>query len=421
MACFKRAVFLLFTLQCINGLRCPVPSARDPLCPRGWTYANDVCDCCYKFSESWDRLRYEKAERKCAQFGGSLVSIHGDSEQTFIHSNIKAPSWVGLNSRRDGQTYEWVDGTPLDYTNWAAGEPSSDSEQCVEMIHLGDNAGKWNDNSCDTELSYACQLDLTKECESLFSFCTPGSQTGEPCQLKGEENEIVGYQVASPMIPIDGPGFRVLLQTNTPGGSSLYSEPFLEIYFEARYISETHLEIKFYPAGDVDRYEVPVPLNLEEGDWTQSLYEVILRDNSAGSPFDFYVRRKDTGTIIFENFGPLIFEDQFLQFTTSLPSERLYGFGENVHETYRHRFSSEHRTFPMFTRDLSPYGGYRNLYGMQPYYQVVEDEVGNTHGVLILNSNAMEYEYALKEDRSPYLTLRSIGGIFDFHILMGPS
>ena len=60
------------------------------------------------------------------------------------------------------------------------------------------------------------------------------------------------------------------------------------------------------------------------------------------------------------------------------------------------------------------------MYGVHPFYKVMEDNAGNTHGVFFLNSNAMEYE-TQKLDGVPILTLRSIGGIFDFHVFLGPS
>jgi maltase-glucoamylase len=41
---------------------------------------------------------------------------------------------------------------------------------------------------------------------------------------------------------------------------------------------------------------------------------------------------------------------------------------------------------------------------------------GRMHGVLLLNSNAMEYAF----DPTPSLTMRTIGGILDFFVFLGP-
>jgi alpha-glucosidase (family GH31 glycosyl hydrolase) len=41
---------------------------------------------------------------------------------------------------------------------------------------------------------------------------------------------------------------------------------------------------------------------------------------------------------------------------------------------------------------------------------------GRMHGVLLLNSNAMDYSF----DPTPSLTIRTIGGILDFFVFLGP-
>jgi alpha-glucosidase (family GH31 glycosyl hydrolase) len=63
-----------------------------------------------------------------------------------------------------------------------------------------------------------------------------------------------------------------------------------------------------------------------------------------------------------------------------------------------------------------------NHYGHHPFYLVMEqtlngDPSGRMHGVLLLNSNAMDYSF----QSSPSLTLRTIGGILDFFIFLGPN
>ncbi|KAK7073777.1 hypothetical protein SK128_024244 [Halocaridina rubra] len=62
-----------------------------------------------------------------------------------------------------------------------------------------------------------------------------------------------------------------------------------------------------------------------------------------------------------------------------------------------------------------------NEYGQHPYYMVVEDDEGNSHSVLLYTSNAMEYSTFLLDDGTPALTLRTIGGIIDIHVFLGPT
>ena len=53
-------------------------------------------------------------------------------------------SWLGGRRSCPGcEDFVWSDGTPMDFTNWGKGQPSSTKEDCME------NNGTWNDVSCD--------------------------------------------------------------------------------------------------------------------------------------------------------------------------------------------------------------------------------------------------------------------------------
>ncbi|KFO22135.1 hypothetical protein H920_16515 [Fukomys damarensis] len=58
----------------------------------------------------------------------------------------------------------------------------------------------------------------------------------------------------------------------------------------------------------------------------------------------------------------------------------------------------------------------RNSYGVHPYYMALEED-GSAHGVLLLNSNAMDVTL----QPTPALTYRTIGGILDFYMVLGPT
>ncbi|KFQ99838.1 Lysosomal alpha-glucosidase, partial [Nipponia nippon] len=129
-------------------------------------------------------------------------------------------------------------------------------------------------------------------------------------------------------------------------------------------------------------------------------------------PFGVLLRRRATGTVLLNTtVAPLIFTDQFLQIATSLPSRFLYGLGEH-RGTLLH--SLDWSTLTLWARDVSPTESF-NLYGAHPFYLLME-EGGDAHGVFLLNSNAMEV--ALQP--APGLTWRTIGGVLDFYIFLGP-
>ena len=130
-------------------------------------------------------------------------------------------------------------------------------------------------------------------------------------------------------------------------------------------------------------------------------------------PFGFAVTRKSTGRVLFNSTaGAMIFEDQFLQLSTLLPSNVIYGLGEHVEDF---QLNTNWSRLTLFARDAgTPVGG-TNLYGVHPFYVNIEPD-GNANGVFLLNSNAMEIILQPRPD----LTYRTIGGILDFYIFLGP-
>uniref|UniRef100_A0A158P7E8 Gal_mutarotas_2 domain-containing protein n=1 Tax=Angiostrongylus cantonensis TaxID=6313 RepID=A0A158P7E8_ANGCA len=116
--------------------------------------------------------------------------------------------------------------------------------------------------------------------------------------------------------------------------------------------------------------------------------------------------------------GGLIFSDKFLQLATYLPSDAMYGWGENVHPSLKHNFTT-YRTWGMLARDEPPNSAFldtKNLYGVHPFYMILEPD-GNAHGVFILNSNPQE----VTTTPGPALIYRTIGGNLDLYFFPGPT
>ncbi|XP_028817377.1 maltase-glucoamylase, intestinal isoform X2 [Denticeps clupeoides] len=177
------------------------------------------------------------------------------------------------------------------------------------------------------------------------------------------------------------------------------------------YLSGHALRFKIYDPAN-KRYEVPVPLNLPspETDEAKRLYEVRVNQQ----PFGIRVVRKSTGTVIWDSAVPgFTFSDLFIQISTRLPSQNIYGFGETEHTSFKHDMNWH--TWGMFTKDQPP--GYKlNCYGVHPFYMGLE-ETADAHGVLLLNSNAMDVTL----QPTPALTYRTLGGILDFYMVLGPT
>ena len=59
----------------------------------------------------------------------------------------------------------------------------------------------------------------------------------------------------------------------------------------------------------------------------------------AGGNFAFQIKRQSNGRILWDtSIGGFVYSDQFLQISTLLPSQNVYGFGENTHQTFKHDF-----------------------------------------------------------------------------------
>ncbi|XP_054582612.1 putative maltase-glucoamylase-like protein FLJ16351 [Eptesicus fuscus] len=178
------------------------------------------------------------------------------------------------------------------------------------------------------------------------------------------------------------------------------------------YHTESMLQFKIYDPTN-KRYEVPVPLNTPSspvGSPENRLYDVRIQSN----PFGIQIQRKSSSTVIWDSQLPgFTFNDMFLSISTRLPSENIYGFGETEHTTFRRNISWN--TWGIFARDEPP-GDKKNSYGVHPYYMGLEED-GNAHGVLLLNSNAMDVTF----QPTPALTYRTTGGILDFYVVLGPT
>ncbi|CAJ0598366.1 unnamed protein product [Cylicocyclus nassatus] len=196
------------------------------------------------------------------------------------------------------------------------------------------------------------------------------------------------------------------------GPRNPWGEDFTNINFTSRYYGKT-LNVKIFILG---RFEPPLDLPRERSASTDSLK---LETHEDSDPFYFTVSRNSTGRKLFDtSLGGLIFSDKFIQIVTKLPSEVMYGWGENVHPSLKHDFK-RYTTWPMFARDEPPSSKHletKNLYGVHPFYMMLEPD-GKAHGVFILNSNAQEVTTA----PGPALIYRTIGGNLDMYLFPGPT
>lgn len=119
-----------------------------------------------------DSILYADAQADCASnyASGTLASATSAELTTkfvdiWTASGLSSHLWIGLNDIAVEGTYVWEGGEAFAYTNWAAGEPSGASEDCVYMRTTGD-VGEWNDWACATPFNrnWMCQYPDPNHC-----------------------------------------------------------------------------------------------------------------------------------------------------------------------------------------------------------------------------------------------------------------
>ncbi|CAN6447966.1 unnamed protein product [Victoria cruziana] len=144
------------------------------------------------------------------------------------------------------------------------------------------------------------------------------------------------------------------------------------------------------------------------------------------NPFNFAITRRSSAETLFStetntNNDPdgsvagLVFKDQFLSTSTSLPagSSSIYGLGEHTLRSFR-LGGSDFLTLTMWNEDIGSSAVGLNLYGTHPFYVDLRAPSGKAHGVLLLNSNGMDVTYCPSQ-----ITYKIDGGIFDFYFFAG--
>uniref|UniRef100_A0A8C4ZKN2 alpha-glucosidase n=1 Tax=Gadus morhua TaxID=8049 RepID=A0A8C4ZKN2_GADMO len=253
------------------------------------------------------------------------------------------------------------------------------------------------------------QVATEDSCKARGCLWEPTTRSGAPWCFYPED-----YGYGANIINEADSGMTLDITRNGKYGSSgLPGSPDIDqLRVEVRYHSEHMLQFKIWDPSN-KRYEVPVPLSVPatpETSEAKRLYKVVITNR----PFGIKVMRKSTGTTIWDSAVPgFTFSDMFIQVSTRLSSEYVYGFGETEHQTYRHNLN--YHTWGMFAKDQPP-GDKKNCYGVHPFHMGLET-TAHAHGVLLLNSNAMDVTF----QPTPSITYRTIGGILDFYMVLGPT
>lgn len=108
------------------------------------------------YCSSSSNFTWTQANNIAGQNGGYLAVINDAQENAYLRSQLMASyAWIGLTDQAQEGTFEWVNGDPLNYTNWKSGEPNNVGGNCctsggADHVVLRRNNGKWYDRySCN--------------------------------------------------------------------------------------------------------------------------------------------------------------------------------------------------------------------------------------------------------------------------------
>lgn len=93
--------------------------------------------------------------------------------------------------------------------------------------------------------------------------------------------------------------------------------------------------------------------------------DAILAIETENRPFGFALMRKSTGNRLIDTrrIPGLTFARQYLQISTRVPSQFVYGLGESTHDQLKHKF--DYRRWGLFTRDHAIGDPEMNLFGKE--------------------------------------------------------
>ncbi|XP_060586405.1 uncharacterized protein LOC132742102, partial [Ruditapes philippinarum] len=192
------------------------PPAPNALCDPGWYSWKSHC---YYLGVNIPRSALD-AEFYCQQHQGALVSIHNQTLNQYLVKTMNSLAvngqsfWTGLHKSIDSG-FQWIDRSPVQFTNWRKGEPSTrgwagNSENCAEVF-LSD--GKWNDEDCNSKRLFVCEKSPVVD-NSKIHIGTGGAPINVPTPIPFTRPSILPIQ-RTPSPPSKGVS-QISPQTDKP-------------------------------------------------------------------------------------------------------------------------------------------------------------------------------------------------------------
>ncbi len=114
---------------------------------------------------------WTNAQAVCVNNGGHLAVINTPEENQFLANILTNQSaFIGLSDAQNEGNFQWVNGDPLNYTNWYTGQPNNfnGNQDYVELMP----DGQWNDQYNDMMLEYIMEVP---SCTTVTQIAGPPS------------------------------------------------------------------------------------------------------------------------------------------------------------------------------------------------------------------------------------------------------
>lgn len=193
-----------------------------------------------------------------------------------------------------------------------------------------------------------------------------------------------------------------------------YGVDIQNLTLEVTYQTTDRLKVKIYDTAK-QQYQLPESLWGPQANDTLTSGSPNYTFTYTTNPFTFTVARASNGDILFDTRNQtLIFENQYIQLTSSLPHDaNIYGLGEVVSPFRRNTTNTTQTDWAADIGDPID----QNEYGSHPFYveqRLLNGTTPQAHGVFLLNSNGMDIVLA-----NQTIQYRAIGGIFEYYFFTG--
>jgi cysteine-rich repeat protein len=119
---------------------------------------------CYASYDS-QNIDFDAALEECSLAGGGhLVTVRSTAEDEIVKKlvvELDVPmAWIGGHDPTPNETpFIWITGESFNFTAFATGEPNNEGIGPGEADCLTSTPAGWDDESCDTQLSYICEFN----------------------------------------------------------------------------------------------------------------------------------------------------------------------------------------------------------------------------------------------------------------------